>query len=131
MAVVRRGGARRGRVAALAAMSLAVLLALAQALLPGLAARRVRERVASYGEVRSVHVSAFPAVELLWGHADSVDVTAGTLAATPRQIGALLWEARDLGRLRLVAQAGVLRASQLPSGLVLGDVRLEKRGSAL
>jgi hypothetical protein len=118
-------------VALPAAAALVALVVLSQALLPGLAATRVRERVGRYGEVRGVHVSALPAVELLWGHADSVDVTAGRLAATPRQIGTLLWEARDLGTLTVAAQTGVLRAPQLPSGLVLSDVHLSKRGSSV
>jgi hypothetical protein len=131
MALMRGGVGRRGRVALAAAASLVLLLVLAQALLPGLAATRVRERVASYGEVRSVHVSAFPAVKLLWGRADTVDVTAGKLAATPRQIGQLLWEARDLGTLTVAARTGVLRAPQLPAGLAMSDVRLYKRGSSV
>jgi hypothetical protein len=131
MALMRGGVGRRGRVALAAAASLALLLVLAQALLPGLAATRVRERVARYGDVRSVHVAAFPAVELLWGHADTVDVAAGRLAATPRQIGRLLWEARDLGTLTVAAQTGVLRAPQLPAGLAMSDVRLYKRGSSV
>jgi hypothetical protein len=130
MAVVRARG-RRGRVALLVATPLVLLGVLSQALLPGIAATRVRERVARYGAVRSVHVSAFPAVKLLWGHADTVTVSAATLAATPRQIGALLWEARDLGTLSLSAQGAVLRAPQLPSGLALGSVRLHKHGSVL
>jgi hypothetical protein len=131
MPVVPREGARRARVAAAAALGLALLAVLAQLLLPGLAATRVRERVARYGEVRSVRVSAFPAVELLWGKADSVSVSAGTLAATPRQLGKLLWEARDLGTLTVTARTGVLRAPQLPAGLTMSDVRVQERGRAV
>lgn len=109
----------------------ALLFVLGQALLPGIAATRVRERVARYGQVRSATVSAFPAVKLLWGDADSVSVSAGALSATPPQIAALLWEARSLGDLRLSAQSAVLRAPQLPGGLTLADVHLRKRGSSL
>jgi hypothetical protein len=115
----------------LVAVPLVLLVALAQLLLPGLAADRVRDRVARYGEVRSVRVSAFPAFELLWGHASSVTVSAGTLAAAPRQIGALLWEARDLGALDLSAQGAVLHPPQLPAGVAVSDVRLRKRGASL
>jgi hypothetical protein len=108
-----------------------LLLVLAQVLLPGVAANRVRERVERYGRVHSASVSAFPAVKLLWGDADSVSVSAAGLSATPQQIGALLWEARSLGGLDLAAQSAVLKAPQLPQGLRLSDVRLRKRGSAL
>ena len=38
----------------------------------GIAASRISSRVGRYGKVQSVSVSAWPAVELLWGHADSV-----------------------------------------------------------
>ncbi|HEU0250220.1 MAG TPA: hypothetical protein VFR48_05800 [Solirubrobacteraceae bacterium] len=122
---------RASRIA-LAVVLLVLLLALlAQALLPGVAATRVRTRVEQYGPVRSVHVSAFPAVELLWGHADSVSVSAGTLTATPTQIASLLREARAIGTLTVLAQRGVLRTAQLPGGLEVSDVRMQKRGSSV
>ena len=54
-------------------------LALAQLLLPGIAASRISSRVGRYGEVQSVSVSAWPAVKLLWGSADSVTVRARSL----------------------------------------------------
>ena len=54
-----------------------LLLVLAQLLLPRIAASRISSRVGRYGTVQSVSVSAWPAVELLWGHADSVRVKAG------------------------------------------------------
>lgn len=133
MAVLGRSGTVRTARIALAGAVVAVLLlfALAQALLPGIAASRVRERVRRYGQVSSVGVSAFPAVKLLWGQADSVSVSAVSLSATPARIGALLWEARSLGELNLTARTAVLRASQLPAGLTLNDVHLRKRASWL
>jgi hypothetical protein len=122
---------RASRIA-LAVLALVLALALlAQALLPGVAATRVRARVKRYGPVHSVHVSAFPAVELLWGQAGSVSVSAGTLTATPTQIASLLWEARSIGTLTVLAQGGVLRTAQLPGGLEVSDVRMQKRGSSV
>jgi hypothetical protein len=122
---------RASRIA-LAVLALVLLLALlAQVLLPGVAATRVRARVERYGPVHSVHVSAFPAVELLWGHADSVSVSAGTLTATPTQIASLLWEARAIDTLTVLAQGGVLRTAQLPNGLEVSGVRMHKRGSSV
>ena len=44
-----------------------LVLALAQVLLPRIAASRISSRVGRYGTVQSVSVKAWPAVELLWG----------------------------------------------------------------
>ena len=62
-----------------------LVLALAQLLLPRIAASRICSRVGRYGQFDSVSVSAWPAVELLWGSADSVQVQAGSLALNPAQ----------------------------------------------
>jgi hypothetical protein len=110
---------------------LVVFVLLAQLLLPGIAATRVRARVERYGPVHSTHVSAFPAVKLLWGDADAVSVSAGTLTVTPAQISSLLWEARTVGTVTVLAQGAVLRVSQLPGGLEVSDVRMQKRGSSV
>lgn len=127
-----RGGQVASAPVVLAVVVLAmILLGLAQALLPRVAASRVRSRVAAYGQVRSVRVSAFPAIELLWGHADSVSVRAARLAATPTQIASLLWQARDFGDLDVAADAAVLQDSLLPHGLELADVHMRKRGDSL
>jgi hypothetical protein len=107
------------------------LLVLAQLLLPRVAAHRVRSRVAAYGQVRSVHVSAFPAVELLWGRADSVTISATRLAATPAQIASLLWQSRGFGDLDVGADAAVLHVPLLTSGLEVADVHVRKRGALL
>jgi hypothetical protein len=110
----------------------ALVVVLAQAFLPSLAARRVRDRVARYGTVRSVSVSAFPAVELLWGKADSVDVSAGSLSVAAAQISSLLWEARDASSMTVTADTATLTAvPDLPRGLTVSDLRMEKHGSAI
>jgi hypothetical protein len=108
-----------------------VLLVLAQVLLPTLAAKRVSDRIARYGTVKSVSVSAFPAIELLWGKAHSVSVNAGALTVTPTQIGSLLWEARDVANMTLSADSASLSVPGLPSGLTVHDVHMNKRGSAI
>jgi hypothetical protein len=131
---VRAGERSRSRIVVVAATLVAllvVLVLLAQLLLPGVATTRVPTRVERYGPVHSTHVSAFPAVKLLWGDADSVSVSAGTLTVTPAQIATLLWEARTVGTLTVLAQGAVLRVSQLPGGLQLSDVRMQKRGSSV
>jgi hypothetical protein len=99
--------------------------ALAQVFLPKLAASRIRDRVGRYGSVESVSVSAWPAVKLLWGGADSVTVRARRLKLDPQQTVKLLREARGVKRMQIsiaAADEGSLR---------LSDVSFSKRGSAL
>jgi hypothetical protein len=104
---------------------LALAFVLAQVLLPRLAASRISSRVGRYGKVRSVSVSAWPALELLWGHADTVRVDAGNLALNPSQLGGLLWEARGVNSLEVNAERVGLGT------LVVSDASLAKHGSAL
>lgn len=102
-----------------------LLLALIQVILPRVAASRISSRVGRYGTVQSVSVSAWPAVELLWGHADSVRVKANSVALSSAQAATLLWEARGTGHMDVSAeraQVGSLRVS---------DASLHKRGDAL
>ena len=60
-----------------------LLLVLAQLFLPAHRREPDPSRVGRYGKVQSVSVSAWPAIELLWGDADSVHVSAGSLALSP------------------------------------------------
>lgn len=130
-----RSGVQRRRVVYLGACVVGLpllLVVLAQVLLPSLAARRVRDRVSRYGTVRSVSVSAFPAVKLLWGKADSVDVKAGALSVQLSQVATLLWEARAVDSMTVTAEAATLTAvPDLPKGLTVNDLRTEKHGSAI
>jgi hypothetical protein len=102
-----------------------VLLVLAQLLLPHIAADRIRSRVDRYGQVKSVSVSAWPAIELLWGHADSVHVHAGALALPTSRIAPLLHEAKDASSLTFTAESVRL------GGLRLTDVSLDKQDERL
>jgi LmeA-like phospholipid-binding len=102
-----------------------LVLVLAQVFLPGLAANRISSRVGRYGSVERVTVKASPAIELLWGHADSVTVRARNLEVSPAQTGKLLREARGVKNIDLTAssaQEGPLR---------LTAVSFHKRGAAL
>jgi LmeA-like phospholipid-binding len=124
---MRRGGGGRTKVRLLLSLAggLALALVLAQVLLPRIAAGRISSRVGRYGKVRSVSVSAWPAVKLLWGSADSVRVSAERLALSPAQLGTLLWEGR--GASSMDVSAGSVRLGTL----VASDASLAKRGSAL
>ncbi len=113
------------RIAVGLAGAAVLLLALAQLILPRLAASRISSRIGRYGKVQSVSVSAWPAVELLWGHVGSVRVRAGNLALSPAQAAGLLWEARGTASMDVSAesvQVGSLR---------LSDASLRKRGGAM
>jgi LmeA-like phospholipid-binding len=116
---------KAGRIAAGLAGAIALVLVLAQLLLPGIAASRISSRVGRYGTVESVRVSAWPAIKLLWGHADSVTVRTGRLTISPRQTAKLLWDARDAASLNVTAPA--VQVGRLP----LRNVSLRKRGSLL
>ena len=119
------GGARRLRIPLAAAAVLVLLLGLAQLLLPRIASSRISSRVGRYGNVESVSVSAWPAVKLLWGSADSVRVRAGQLSLSPAQAAKLLWEGHRVDRLDFTARSvrlGSLRVS---------EASVRKRGSAL
>lgn len=101
------------------------LLALAQLILPGIAAHRLRERLSKSGRVLSVQVSAFPAIELLWHHADRVVVRMASYHSDPGHLSSLLDESADVGSLDASSQ-------ELDTGLVtLQNARLSKRGDQL
>ena len=116
---------RAPRIAAATAGALALLLVLAQLFLPGIAASRISDRVGRYGRVQSVHVSAWPAVKLLWGDADSVSVRAGSLRVSPAGAAKLAHEARGVAKLDASATGARLGPLQL------SDVSLRKRGGEL
>jgi hypothetical protein len=102
-----------------------VLLVVAQLVLPGVAAQHVRDRLARSGQVLSVSVSAFPAIELLWHQADSVTVRLGTYRSSSSNLGSNVGQAVDVGTLRASARV-------LDSGLLtLRHASLTKTGSTL
>lgn len=117
---------RRARlIAAWSAGLVALVLVLGQLLLPRIAAGRISDRLGAHGKVQSVSVSAWPAVKLLWGSADSVTVRASQLALSPGKASALLWEGRGADQITMT----VGRARVGP--LQLSGVRFNKRGNAL
>jgi hypothetical protein len=120
---------RRGRVALLAAGGVAVLLVVAQLVLPSLAASRIKHRLDERGSVSSVKVSAFPAVKLLWGHADDVEVRMDAFRAPAGTPGGGVGDALDrvgaVGRLDL--SVGTLQAGPV----TLRDLQITKHGRDL
>jgi hypothetical protein len=102
-----------------------LVLVVMQLVLPGIAAQRLRDRLSRSGQVLQVEVDAFPAVELLWNHADRVVVRMSSYASNPGHLSNLLAEAGGVGSLD--ASATALQAGPL----LLHDVSLRKRGSQL
>lgn len=102
-----------------------LLLIVAQLVLPGIAAQRLRDRLARSGTVLNVEVDAFPAVELLWHQADRVVVRMGSYRSNPATLSGNVAQVADVGSLDA-------SASQLNSGLLtLRDATLRKRGNEL
>jgi hypothetical protein len=114
------------RLAALGGLLvIVVVLVVAQLVLPGIAAQRLRDRLAHSGQVHSVSVSAFPAIELLWHHADSIVVHLGRYRSTSAGLSRLLEQVSGTDRLRATA-------SQLSTGLLtVRGATLDKQGSRL
>lgn len=104
---------------------LLIVLVLAQVLLPRIAASRIRSRIGRYGQVESVSVKAWPAIELLWGKVGSVKVRVKKLALEPAQAAKLLWEARGVTRMDMTAEGVKV------GPLALSEATLRKRGATL
>lgn len=114
------------RIAVFITASVVVItLAIAQFVLPGVAAQRLRDRLQRSGQVLSVQVDAFPAIELLWHHADRVVVRMASYTSNPGHLGSLLSQAGDVGALDA-------RATEFNTGLLtLREATLSKRGDQL
>lgn len=97
----------------------------AQLVLPRLAASRLRDRLSRNGTVLTVKVHAFPAITLLWHHADKVVIRMASYTAGSGNLGSQLAEAADVGTVD--ASIGVLHSGLL----TVRDARLHKHGDQL
>jgi hypothetical protein len=114
------------RIVVLAAVGVVLLvLVVAQLVLPGIAARRVRDQLSKSGTVLEVKVSAFPAIKLLWRRADSVVVRMASYRAPVSDLSATLAGTGDAGSVDASAQ--VLSVGPL----AFRDATMRKRGSSL
>ena len=71
------------RVVAVSAVVVVVLLGAAQLALPAIAERRIEDRLERDGGSAKADVSAFPALRLLFGDGDSLEVTGSGLRVDP------------------------------------------------
>jgi hypothetical protein len=102
-----------------------IVLIVGQLVLPGIAAQRLRDQLARDGQVLSVKVSAFPAIELLWHHADRVTIRLGQYRTPAAKLGGSLRQSDSVGSLRATA-------SEVDVGLLkLHDATLVKQGDRL
>ncbi len=109
----------------LSAAVILLLLALAQLLLPGIATQRLRDQLARSGQVSTVEVHAFPAIKLLWHHADRVVIRMGSYSSSSAQLDASLDQLGGVGSLDASVQ-------ELTAGLLrLRDASLRVRGNTL
>lgn len=111
-------------IAAAVAVPVAAVVA-AQLVLPGIAEQRLRDDLSPSGEVRSVDISAFPAVKLLFGRADRVDVKMGDARAGSGRIAELVARTSRTGELRASADSVAI------GPLLVRDVRLVKEAGRL
>ncbi len=98
------------------------VLVLAQLALPPLAERSLRGRLQNDAEVERVDVRAFPAVKLLWRHADRVEVELGEFRAGSGRIADLVAETGGVDEVD--TRVRTLRTGKL----TLRGVRLRKDG---
>jgi hypothetical protein len=108
-----------------------LLLALSQALLPRLAVQRMRDQLKPYGTLQSASVSAWPAIELLWGKAQSASASARSLTLSGPQAMKLVWEGRGVNDVTLAVGTLKLQVPGLPSGVLLHEMSSRKRGDRL
>jgi len=72
-------GSLFGRIAALAGGALLLLLVLAQVFVPGLGESAIEDRLTENGGVAEVSLKATPAVRLLWGSGDALEISGSGL----------------------------------------------------
>lgn len=107
-------------------------LGVGQIVLPILAAKALKAKVAKYGEVEAASVSAIPAIQLLWGSAGSAQVRVGRLAISPEEIVKLLLESGSVGDLNVTARSvEVLDPGLGAKPFVVTDAQITKRGSVI
>lgn len=102
-----------------------VAFVVGQLVLPGVAERRLRDRLSRNGTVLSVHVNAFPAITLLWHHAGKVVIRMASYQSGSGSLGGQLDEASDVGTLEASTQ--VFRSGLL----TLRNASLHKHGDQL
>jgi hypothetical protein len=104
---------RAARVVLLLVAVLVALLVLAQLLLPSLAERSIRGKVDDVATVESVEVKAFPAIKLLWKHADKAEVRLGEVRSSTSKFADLVDEASGVKEVDVTADRAQIGDAEL------------------
>lgn len=104
---------------------LIVVLVGGQFLAPAIASSLLRQRLAKHGRVLSARVSAFPWVELLWQHADSVTARMANVSTQPHELGSMMQPVGGITNLDI--SIGVVHTGLL----TLRDARVSKHGDEM
>jgi hypothetical protein len=96
-----------------------------QFVVPPLATSVLRHRLSKDGTVLSAHLSAFPWVQLIWQHADTVTASMSDYNLQPSQLEGQLHQAEGIGTIDL--SIGVVHTGLL----TLHDVSFTKRGDEM
>jgi hypothetical protein len=116
---------RAARLTVIPAAGVLVVLVVAQLVLPPIAANDVRGRLGAGAEITSVKVSAFPAIELLWGQADSLELVMERYDVTPNELFGQIKQSGEVGTLTVAVKT-------LNTGvLTLHDVNVHKSDGQL
>lgn len=104
---------------------LVVILVGGQLVVPPIATTILKGRLEKGGKVLSASLSAFPWVELIWQHADTVTAHVTTYDVPPSQLKSLLHEAEGIGTLDI-------RINTVHTGLLtLHQVSFTKHGDEM
>lgn len=107
------------------ATAVAVVLVGGQFVAPLIATSVLRHRLSKDGTVLSAHLSAFPWIQLIWRHADTVTASMANYDLQPSQLESLLHETEGIGTLEM--SIGVVHTGLL----TLHDVTFTKRGDEM
>jgi hypothetical protein len=106
-------------------VTVALLVGIAQLVLPGLAEQRVRDELEGFAAVSEVKVDSTPAVKLLFGEVDSLTARLRDAESTQGAVADLIARTEKIDRLRIDADNAEI------TGVGLTDVSLVKDGSAM
>lgn len=113
------------RVAISVGAACVVVLVGGQLVAPSIATTVLRDRLAKDGRVISAKLSAFPWLQLLWQHADTVNVRMADYHPAPARIQELLAQAEGIGKLDI-------SVAVLHTGLLtLHEVSFSKHGDEM
>ncbi len=120
-----RPRSRRGRIVAALLAAVVVVLVVAQLVLPPIATSVVRTRLGKSAKITSIKLSAFPAIKLLWGSVDQLDLVLRSYNLEPDELSGKIKQSGEASTLN--ASIGTLNVGALS----LHSVTLHKQNGKL